>query len=100
MPQKSLFPKNGFIIDGEAAGFIYLTDSPVAIIDCYISNPDTDSKTRSDALNAITISLIKCARFHRYKIVKCDTKLEAIKKRAVDSGFKPIGLHESFAMEI
>ena len=97
IPDESLFPRTGFIIDGIAAGFIYFTDSAVAIIDCYISNPNTESKTRSNALNAITDALITCAKFNRCKLIKCDTKIEAVKRRALEFGFKPTGAHESFA---
>lgn len=100
MPDRSLFPRNGFIIDGVAAGFIYFTDSLVAIIDCYISNPDTDSKTRSDALDLITEALIKCAIFNRCKLIKCDTQIGAISVRAIKHGFVSLGMHESYAMEI
>jgi hypothetical protein len=100
LPDKSLFPRTGFIIDGIAAGFVYFTDSAVAIIDCYLSNPKTDPKTRSDALNEITSSLIKSAQFHKCSVIKCDTKLEAIKKRATDFGFKSVGTYESFILEL
>lgn len=99
-PDRSLFPPTGFIISGVAAGFIYYTDSLVALIDCYISNPDTDSKTRSDALNAVTDALINSAKFHRCKMIKCDTQSEAIKKRALAHGFKTIGAYENFVMEL
>lgn len=100
MPPRSLFPRSGFIISGVAAGFLYFTDSAVGIIDCYISNPDTDSKTRSDALDAITLALIGFARFHGVKLIKCDTKLEVIKTRALGHGFRATGSHESFALEL
>ncbi len=99
-PDRSLFPDTGFIIDGIAAGFVYFTDSSIAIIDCYISNPDTDQLSRSDALNAITESLINSAKFHRCKMIKCDTKLESIKARAISHGFKTTGAYESFIKEI
>lgn len=99
LPDRSLFPKTGFIIDSIAAGFLYFTDSTVGIIDCYISNPDTDSKTRSYALDQITNELIKFARSHGCYLLKCDTKIEAIKQRALNHGFKALGSHESFYLE-
>lgn len=100
MPDKSLFPKVGFIVDGIAAGFIYFTDSFVAIIDCYISNSDSDSKMRSDALDIITKSLINMARFHKCKVIKCDTQLESVKQRALQHGFKSLGTYESFSINL
>jgi len=100
IPDRSLFPKVGFIVEGVAAGFIYFTDSPVAIIDCYISNPLSDSKYRSEAITGITEALIVCAKFHKCKRIKCDSTLGSIKRRALDHGFKSTGTYESFIMEI
>ena len=96
MPDVSIFPTNGFIVEGVAAGFIYLTDSSLAIIDCFISNPDSNLETRNHALNAITEKLLELAARRHYSIIKCDTKLEAIKERALAFGFKPTGSHDSF----
>lgn len=100
MPDKSLFPRTGYIVDGVAAGFVYFTDSAVAIIDCYISNPASDPDARSDALDAITRALLATAKFHKCSLVKCDTHLEAIKRRAVAHGFKAGAQYVSFSMRI
>lgn len=100
IPDRSLFPPTGFIVDGIAAGFLYFTDSRIGIIDCYISNPHTEAKTRSDALDMITDALIAKAKAHGCRLVKCDSKIEATKKRAISSGFKPIGSYEAFVMTI
>lgn len=100
MPNRSLFPVTGFIVEKVAAGFLYITDSSVSIIDCYISNPKADLKSRSNALDAITRALITCAKEYDTKVLKCDTQLEAIKSRAVKHGFKPVGSFDAFAMEL
>lgn len=100
MPPKSLFPKTGFIVEGVAAGFIYFTDSKVAILDCYISNKDADKQLRADAINRITYVLIKLADFHHCKLVKCDTKIGTIKEWAYKYKFKSTGIYESFVLEI
>lgn len=100
MPHKSLFPPTGFIVRGIAAGFIYFTDSPLAIIDDYISNPTSDLKTRSDALNMITEHLLEIAKRRGCAVVKCDSKIEVIKKRAEALGFTPVGSFDSFVMKI
>lgn len=100
VPHKSLFPPIGFIVEGIAAGFLYLTDSSIAIIDGYISNPETDSKTRSDALNAITEALIGFAKNRGIMRLKCATQSEAIKKRAESHGFKCIGTYTTLILEI
>lgn len=100
LPDISFFPRCGFIVHGIAAGFIYFTDSSIAIIDCYVSNPDSNITQRGDALDLITKALIEQAQFHKCKMLKCDTKLEAVKQRALSHGFKSLGAHESFSLEI
>lgn len=100
MPHPSLFPKVGFISEGVACGFVYFTDSPVAIIDCYLSNPNSDAQVRSKALDEITEALIKIAAFHKCQVIKCDTSIISVMKRAEKFGFKSIGSHESYALEL
>jgi hypothetical protein len=100
MPHKYFFPKIGFIVDNIAAGFIYMTDSNVGIIDVYISNPSIDGLVRGHALDEITQELIKSAQFYGLKLIKCDTKLEKVKNRALSFGFKHIGAYESFILEL
>lgn len=100
LPNRDLFPPTGFIVDGIACGFIYFTNSSVCILDCYLSNPFTDKELRDEALNLITTELIKYAKSHGCKLLKCDTKLDVIKKRALKHGFKPLGAYENFSMEL
>lgn len=100
MPHRSLFPLNGYIVEGIAAGFLYLTDGGIGLLDCYITNPETDSKTRSNALDALTEALLSCAHLNRCRLIKCTTKIEAIKKRAERFGFKSVGTFEAFFMEL
>lgn len=100
LPPKSLFPQIGIIVDDIAAGFLVRTDTSAAIIDGYISNPETDAKMRSDALDDITKSLMECAKFSGVRHLKFDSKSEAIKKRALSHGFSSGGVHEVFTLEI
>lgn len=100
MPHRDLFPKIGFIVCNVATGFIYFTDSKIAIIDCYYSNPNSDALERNEALDKITDELIKSAIFHNIRMIKCDSTHEAIKRRALKFGFKNIGMTESFILEL
>lgn len=99
-PDLSYFPPTGFIIDDIAAGFILYTDSGIALIDGYISNPNCKKSEREKALNLITRALIESAKKKGCNVIKCDTKLDCIKIRATKHGFKSLGVYESFAMEI
>ena len=75
VPPLDLLSNVGFIADDIAAGFIYTTNSSIAIIDCYISNPDSDIDDRNRALELITIHLISYAKNCGFKLVKCDTTI-------------------------
>lgn len=98
--QDGVFPSHGLIEPNVAAGFLYCTDSCVAVLDCYISNPESDSHSRDLALDEITKGLIKIAKSMGYTEIKCDTQLSAIKTRAIKHGFKSLGQFELFVMEI
>lgn len=91
VPPIEFFSDHGYIMDGVAAGFLYLTNSAVAIIDGYISNPESDKNTRDNALDWITIHLTAHAKTAGYKLIKCDSKLKEVITRAKDHGFKEIG---------
>jgi hypothetical protein len=99
-PEKHFFPKIGFIVHGYAAGFLYLTDSLVGIIDCYISNPKSVRLLRDKALDLVTEELIKSAKFHGCKVILCDSHIESIKDRASKHGFESNGVRESFMMRV
>jgi len=100
MPDTRFFPKVGFIVPDIACGFLYYTDSAIGIIDCYMSNPASDPEKRNDALNQITDKLIENAVFHKCRMIKCDTQLDVISKRAKTFGFKSVGFFESFILEL
>ena len=100
VPSHHSLPTNGFIVPGVAAGFIYLTDSDVSILDCFISNPLTTDVDRDEALDSIAKHLIACAELHDTKILICNTVLKAIKDRAVYLGFTDTGMHFSLAKEL
>lgn len=99
-PTRAIFPQVGFIVDNIACGFLYFTDSSVAFIDGYVSNPESDKYERGEALDMITNELIKMAIFHKCKMIIGDSKIDQIKHRALKHGFKDSGKHHSFYLEI
>ena len=97
----NLLPSVGFVVPGVGAGFIYMTDRPVAFIEGYITNPDASSNNRSEALDAITFHLLCHARTHGCKIVKCETIHNDIASRGMNNhGFKVLGKVTSLVKEL
>jgi hypothetical protein len=99
-PSADLLPSNGFIVPGVAAGFVYLTDSSVSILDSFISNPDSDDDDRSDAIDWIAIHLTNLAMMNGTKLLICNTKIKAVRDRVLTLGFTDTGKHDSFAKEL
>jgi hypothetical protein len=99
-PVPGYLPKTGFIVDDIAAGFLYLTDSRLGILDCFISNPTSEQDERDAALNLITKSLLTAAVNLECKAIKADTQSRAIAKRAMNHGFKYVGDFSAFIREL
>jgi hypothetical protein len=76
---------------GIAAGFLLKTDTCTALLEGFISNPETWSFERDEALDHVSQHLIDAALIQGYKNIVCFTKLPAIAKRARKLGFKEIG---------
>ena len=100
VPPFEILSNHGYIVDDVAAGFIYLTNSSMAIIDCYVTNPESDKNTRDNALNWITIHLTAYAKNSGFKYIKCDSKIQEVINRAKKFGFKEIGQFTSLAKEL
>jgi hypothetical protein len=96
-PPKSLLPHIGYMVDDVACGFIYFTDSKIAIIDNFITNKQSNKEERDAALDEITNALMGSAKTAGCKLVKCDSDIDSIKKRAVKMGFTTIGVFTAFA---
>lgn len=90
----------GFIVPGVAAGYLYITNSKIGIIDSYISNVKASKMERKEAIDMITSDIITLAKELGIKILKCDSTYESIKVRAKNFGFKEIGNYTCFAKEI
>lgn len=100
VPRGTRLSSTGIIVDNVAAGFLYVTNSEVAIIDCFISNPKADKIDRGNALDEITEALLKLALRYGARIVKCDSQLPSIQERALRHGFTESGTYSSFSKEL
>lgn len=52
-PAKNSLPPNGFTVDDVATVFVYLTDSPVAIVAWPTAHPKSSRRERREALEAL-----------------------------------------------
>jgi hypothetical protein len=87
-PPIDMLPKNGYVVPMVCAGFLFLTDTPLGMIDCYVANPDLSKELRDTCLNAVTEDLIERAKELKLKVLMCSSNISAIKKRAELHGFK------------
>lgn len=99
-PQLELLPTTGFIVDDVACGFLYLTNSAVGFLEAFMANPKADKNNRSEALNSITLKLIELAEVNQCKVLKCDTKIDAIVNRAKSFGFTELVGFKTFVKEL
>lgn len=95
------FPENGFIEPGVAAGFLYLTDSGLALLEGVVTNPAAEAKSRHAALGEIGASLIDEARRRDVKRLLGICRDRGIADRAVEHhGMRPVGVYGLVAMEV
>lgn len=80
-------PRNGFIIPGKAAAFLYLTDSSVAWIENLVAAPGLSREERSQAVDAVVMAAIDRARELGVELVMGYTRLDAVVQRVARFGF-------------
>ena len=95
-----MIPDTGFIYPGVAAGFVYTTNTQVAIIEGYYTNPQSTKEERDTALNEITEALLRKITLLGVKYVKCDSCIPAVIERAKRFGFKDVGTFTSLFKEL
>lgn len=99
-PPIEFLSDTGMIVDDVAVGFLYLTNSAIGMLEGYLTNPKADKNDRHEALNSITLNLIKLAENKGCKFLKCDTKFEEIVIRAKSFGFNELGQFKTFVREL
>lgn len=83
-----LLPKGGRIVEDVAVGFMYVTDSPVAIMDPIWSNLMAPADRRDIALDRLIGSLFDMVRSEGYDTVWAWTALPEVVERCRRLGFK------------
>ena len=100
LPPRDLMPETGFIIDDVCAGFLYLTDSKLALIDHYISNPNELAAVRDRALDTLTEELVREAKQWGCKGILITTALDKVGDRAEKHGFNFVGDVSAYFKEL
>jgi len=82
-----LLPPTGFVVPELAMGFLYGTDSKMALIEVLISNPMASRELRSQALDAVVEAIIAEAQARGFTRLLGYTALPAVVGRAERHGF-------------
>lgn len=95
-----MLPKGGFIIPDMAAGFCYLTDSSLAIVEEYVRNPSITSEEANKAIDAITVAILSYAKRHECSVLMAFATRQEVGDRAERHGFSPCGGYLGYVKEI
>jgi hypothetical protein len=87
IPQEYL-PLTGFVHEGHCAGFLYKTDTPVAILEWVFSNPASNSTERNTAMNELINGLVAEAKKLGFKMVFTFAEHKKLIERYQSLGFQ------------
>ena len=94
------YPRNGLIDPNVAAGFLILTNTGVALLDHFVTNPEAHQKDRRRSILAIAIELEAVAKQMGYRYVLALTKHKGIGHTCIEDGFESLGDCMMFGKEI
>ena len=100
VPEAPMLPVIGFVEEGVAAGFLVRTDTTLALLDGFVTNPAAQSNHKDIALDDIVDAIIEEARFLGFTALMAITKSEAIKARATMWRFDEDGTYTGFYKDI
>lgn len=99
-PPKAALPSIGFIVPGVAAGYLYRTDSSLALIEGYVTNPRASSEDRNRGLEALTEHLLESARLDGFTHILVLTEDVSIQTRAITWNFNKKGIKTLMVKEL
>lgn len=102
-PEAAL-PKTGRIalIGGQiaAAGFLYRTDSSLALLEWIIADPSLPAEARGEAVNAVLTTLIEAARSQGYAALFHMTSHKRLISRLQEHGFNVTDSAQSHLLKV
>jgi len=93
-------PAFGLIEEGLAAGFLYMTDSTMGLLEGFVTNPDAPQPERSEALEKILHGLMEEASLLGVKTLVGLCGTETIVKLGLRNGFRHLGQYEMVSKEV
>lgn len=82
-----ILPKIGYIINDNVAGFLYSTDSTMAIMEWFISNPNSTKEERNENLNILINFLSEIAKDLGFKTCFTYTVNKGLINKLENNGF-------------
>lgn len=89
----AMLPPTGFVIEGVCAGWLYLTDSPIALLEWVVANPNTPVDERGQGLDALVARLKEEAKARGKSFVFMTAKNERLINRLEKHGFQRTDEH-------
>lgn len=83
-----MLPGTGVVVPGLAAGFLYKTDSAIAILEFVVANPASDKMERRAALDAVIEALLAYAALVGARAVFTSCQHPSLLARYQNHGFQ------------
>lgn len=90
-PDPDVLSETGWIADERVAGWIYMTNSSLCMIEGIISNPFTASSLRQYSLQTLCSFLVDTSYILGYKRIMAASRLTGIYNIATKLGFRCVG---------
>lgn len=97
---RDFYPNTGLMVHGVAAGWLVETDSKVALLENFISNPKAYKQERMEAVKEIGHDLAEYAKRRGYTKLFIITNSGVIEKYALEEKYEKLGTANLFAKEI
>lgn len=92
--------KYGLMVPGVAAGFLYRTDSGLALVEGLITNPDAPSMVRGRALELVLRNLVAVARDMGFHMVLGFVQSSGSAALARRCGLREVGKYIGLAIDL
>lgn len=96
MPPDDVFSSTGFVVEGVAAVWLYITNSTMAYLDHLIGNPDVAREERSAGLDAVITKALVVAHALGRRLAVAMVDNPAVERRLVRLGLSVTGRELSY----